>query len=185
MDNNIVMDKKYIFAIILDRDLQNELAQIREKYEPGVTQKIPAHISFGFSFFVEKDFGQFEKEARKIISSHKIFSAKLQNISSFERHDGNFVVHFSVFPTSNFESINRDLDQLINTFGKINSSFFGNNELPKYQPHVTLAINAAKSQEEEIRSKLANKSFNILCSQISLLQTTSDLWEIGDTFLLS
>lgn len=145
-----------VIAALLPEELNKALNPLREKFEKGVSTRIPPHISLTFPFVIRNNSEELWTVVKRIGEEKTKFSAMTGRVSRFTKPNGRFVIYWEIRPEEPFQEIYNILTLKMENLVTYDKSFFEEEKLPAYNPHVTLAIDALEEAEETARAYLVN-----------------------------
>lgn len=185
---------RFVIVSLLAKELNELINPIREHFEPGVSFQIPPHITLHFPFWLKSGEEKIYEKVKELVGKLKSFTAKIGNPDTFSHTGGVIdrtprVLYLKVLPKEQFVTINKQLTAGLKDFVTIDTSFFPDQKIPDYLPHITLAMKAKNVDLTPFaRSPLANvigKPF--LVSKLVVLsnEKKEGMWKIERMFELA
>jgi 2'-5' RNA ligase len=176
---------RYVIVLLLPKYIEDVINSVRDHFEPGVSLKIPPHLSISYPFFSDKK----EILANRIttcLPSVEIPRISLTGLGIFQKEGQGEIVYAKVHPEEPFKKIYEILNMNVLQDVNIDTSTLGG-KIPMYVPHITLSMKSGVVNDQWLKSKLAqlfNRTFPL--EKIALFENTrgDTNWTLEQSFPL-
>lgn len=146
---------RLVITFILSKFLEQSLNQIREHFEPGVSLKIPPHLSVSYPFFFSEPIENLSTKLSQVEKNFSPIEVTLTGIGVFEKETQGEIIYAKVYPP---EKLNQLFEYIkINVLENVtfDTTIFPSGKLPAFIPHITLAMKSSFVNKEWVNSRLS------------------------------
>lgn len=176
---------RFVIVLLLPKYIEDVINSVRDHFEPGVSLKIPPHLSLSYPFFSEQ-----KDELINRISMHLnsivIPPISLTGLGVFPKEGQGEIVYAKVHPEEPFKKMYEFFQMNVLQDVNIDTSTLGG-RIPHYIPHITLSMKSGVVNDLWLKSKLAQlfgRTFPL--EKIALFRNTrgDTNWIFEQSFLL-
>lgn len=177
---------RFVIVALLPKNIEESLNIIREFFEPGVSKKIPPHISISFPFFWGKREDLFTK-VFSVSQNVSPLSIRITDIGIFDKETKDKIIYAKVSPEEALQNLFKILKNKVLQGVTFDTSDFLFGKLPGYVPHITLAMRASPEDISWVKTKLSPIfNFPILINELFILsqKKPKEQWKEEQSFKL-
>lgn len=161
---------RFVIVALLPKNIEESLNIIREFFEPGVSKKIPPHISILFPFFFSGKREDLFTKVFFVSQNVSPLSIRITDIGIFDKETKDKIIYAKVSPEEALQNLFKILKNKVLQGVTFDTSDFLFGKLPEYVPHITLAMRASPEDVSWVKTKLSPIfNFPILINELFIL----------------